>query len=188
MKILWIASALLVAKATTALAQQPAVYPLRSQSAAQQGVDSAYCYWQAKRQTGVNMARQSQRPEATHAIRFGADAGRGASEPPLPAPLGASSSVSHTPKVGATGTEASGAPAASDVPGLGAQSKTAAANGRAAQGAAPASSASGSMPASTSPSVSGTAGLPPLPPPPPPMTSYWQAYGDCMQARGYGVQ
>lgn len=184
MKILWIASAFLIAQATTALAQQPAVYPLRSQSAAQQGVDSAYCYWQAKRQTGVDMTRQSQRPERTRTVRFAADSGRGASEPPLPPAARGASGASGTPKAAVTAAEAGGASAGRDAAVRAAHADAASESGRAAQMPTPASGPSGSAAAS----ASGTANLPPLPPPPPPMTTYWQAYGDCMQGRGYGVQ
>lgn len=200
MKIASIASALLLVGATPALAQQPAVYPLRSQTAALQSVDSASCYAQAKRETGVNMARQSQRPQRTDPMRFGADAGRGASEPPLPAAASAPSGVSRAHKGALTTANAGEAPAAGgDTPPPAARAAAvASANGHsgqrlaqpsAAPGPASASiAASASASASASPSTSEVAGLPPLPPPLPPMASYWQAYGDCMQARGYGVQ
>ncbi len=190
MKLLRIASVLLVAQAMPAFAQQPAVYPLRSQTAALQSVDSAYCYWQAKRQTGVDMARQSQRPERTKTVRFAPDAGKGASEPPLPPPSGASgglaSGAGRTPKGTATAGEAAAASAAVDARAPAARFPAESANRGSAQVPAPASNVSGSASASTSASTA--ANLPPLPPPPPPMTSYWQSYGDCMQARGYGVQ
>jgi hypothetical protein len=186
MKISWIASALLIAQAPAALAQQPAVYPLRSQSAGQQSVDSGYCYWQAKRQTGVDMTRLSQRPERTRAVRFAADSGRGASEPPLPAAASASSGVQRQPKAAVTAAEAGGASSASDAAMRAARPDSASESGRAAQTSEQASGAPGSTAASAS--ASGAANLPPLPPPPPPMTTYWQAYGDCMQGRGYGVQ
>lgn len=187
MKISLIVSALLVVPATAALAQQPAVYPLRSQSAAAQGVDSAYCYWQAKQQTGVNMTRLSQRPQRTKPIPFAADAGKGASEPPLPGARGTPSGGSRTSMGAMTASGAGSMPAVSGVPAQGAQParpggpNAASATGDTAQTPAPASSASGSAASSAS------TNLPPLPPPPPPMTTYWQAYGDCMQARGYGV-
>jgi hypothetical protein len=194
MKLLWIAGALLAAEATTTLAQQPAVYPLRSQTAALQSVDSAYCYWQAKKQTGVDMARQSQRPEPTKTVRFAPDAGRGASEPPLPPPNGAANAVARTTKAPGSAGEAGGAsaaPAARGAPGLAARADAASVNRHAVTAPASAAGASSSASvaaASTSASAGAAADLPPLPPPPPPMTTYWQAYGDCMQARGYGVQ
>ena len=184
MKISLIVSALLVVPATAAFAQQPAVYPLRSQTAAAQGVDSAYCYWQAKQQTGVNIARLSQRPQRTKSIPFAADAGKGASEPPLPSARG---TPSGGPRASTAAMTASGAGAVPSDSGVGAQAaqvggpNAASATGNPAPSPASASSASGSAASSAS------ANLPPLPPPPPPMTTYWQAYGDCMQARGYGV-
>lgn len=184
MKISLIVSALWMVGATTAFAQQPAVYPLRSQTGAAQSVDSAYCYWQAKQQTGVNMTRLSQRPQRTKPIQFAADAGRGASEPPLPSARGTPGDGSRTSKAAVTASGAAGAASSSVASGVPAQA--------ARPNAAPANENTAQMPASAS-SVSGSAAasaltnLPPLPPPPPPMTTYWQAYGDCMQARGYGV-
>ena len=185
MKISWIAGALLITQAPAALAQQPAIYPLRSQSSAQQSVDSGYCYWQAKRQTGVDMTRLSQRPDRTRAVRFAADSGRGASEPPLPAAASASSGVPRKPKAAVTAAEAGGASSGSEAAMRPARPDTESETGRAAQMPAQASGASSSAAA---PASGTTADLPPLPPPPPPMTTYWQAYGDCMQGRGYGVQ
>lgn len=183
MKISLILGATALAVSTTALAQRPAVYPLRSQTAATQSLDNAYCYWQARRETGVDTARQSQRPSRTKPLQFAADGGKGASEPPLPAshagPDGAAyaarpaSHVAEAPE----GASATGA------------STPAAHSGRrdaGEAGHAPAQTAA----ASSSPAAASSAspGLPPLPPPEPPMERYWQAYGDCMQGRGYGVQ
>ena len=68
---------LLVLAAEPALAQRPVVYPLRSQDTASQAVDNAYCYWQARKDTNVDMARESQRPQRTQPIGFAPDAGRG---------------------------------------------------------------------------------------------------------------
>jgi hypothetical protein len=50
---------------SAAVAQRPLVYPIRSQSAAQQSLDNAGCYGWANRQTGVNMSREPQRPVRT---------------------------------------------------------------------------------------------------------------------------
>lgn len=180
-----VVSVVIVSWSTTTLAQQPAVYPLRSQPAATQSVDSAYCYWQAKRQTGVDMTHLSQRPNRTKPIQFAADAGKGASEPPLPPAHGAPGGAAKTAQALTTASEAGGASAASGAPPA-ARSNAASANTGSAQVAPSAPGASG--PGAASASASASANLPPLPPPQPPMTTYWQAYGDCMQARGYGVR
>ena len=184
MKIARIACALVVIWSTSTLAQQPAVYPLRSQTAAAQGVDSAYCYWQAKRQTSVDMTRLSQRPNRTKPIQFAADAGKGASEPPLPAAHAASNGATQTPKAVTAASDAGGTSAASGASLSAARANAASADAGSAQAALSASGMSGA----TKAPASGSTNLPPLPPPQPPMTTYWQAYGDCMQARGYGVQ
>lgn len=193
MKISRFAAVALIAWATTAFAQRPSVYPLRSQSAAAQGVDNAYCYWQARQQTGVDMARQSQRPERTTPLRFAPDAGRGASEPPLPPSHSASSGASRAASGRSSASEPRGSPAMSGAAPQGASHPDASlpASGGSAQTAAPASSTSGTTTAGVASGASGAGAapnLPPLPPPQPPMTAYWQAYGDCMQSRGYGVQ
>lgn len=187
MKTSVLVGAVLIAGASTTFAARPSVYPLRSQNAQTQGMDNAYCYWQAKQQTGVDMARQSQRPVPSRTYRAAADAGRGASEPPLPAARGASDSgvsgVSgvQADKDAASGVVHDGASAAS------AQSIAArhAESPSASSGPGRANPSSSSGPRSASSAV---AELPPLPPPEPPMTAYWHAYGDCMQSRGYGVQ
>jgi hypothetical protein len=200
MKIFLCTSAALLVVSSAAFGQQPAVYPLRSQSAAAQGVDSAYCYWQAKQQTGVDMTRLSQRPPRQKAVRFAPDAGRGASEPPLPPRAGAQAG-----KAGGKAPTASGASA--PVAAQAAPSSSSAANVASASATAPGAAASASPPAPTAaagaagpagsvasasgvPAASGAAStsLPPLPPPEPPMATYWHAYGDCMRSRGYGVQ
>ena len=191
---------LLVLAAEPALAQRPVVYPLRSQDTAAQAVDNAYCYWQARKDTNVDMARESQRPQRTQPIGFAADAGRGMNEPPLPARAGhgqAASSASGVPatksgagKGGATArppaqASASGAPASGPTETAGESARLPAAPDR------PSSAAFGTAASATSRSASqpeSDAKLPPLPPPEPPMTLYWRAYGDCMQSRGYGVQ
>ncbi|WP_206956740.1 hypothetical protein [Trinickia acidisoli] len=185
MKISLWASAALLALSTAAFAQRPLVYPLRSQSGAAQGVDNAYCYWQARKQTGVDMARQSQRPVRTKPIQFTPDAGRGASEPPLPAPRGMPGGASRAAQAGAAADAAGGASKAGSAPTVASQSHASSVpNAVAGQATASASGSAGAASAASS-------NLPPLPPPEPPeppMTAYWQAYGDCMQARGYGVQ
>jgi hypothetical protein len=155
----WAGVVLMTALPAIAWAQRPLVYPLRSQSPGAQSIDSAYCYWQAKQQTGVDIARQPQRPLRTKPINFASDAGRGTSEPPLPASADHAGAASAGASTGASQTTASAA------------SGTNAASG----------------PSVTAGSAS-EAKLPPLPPPEPPMTTYWRAYGDCMQNRGYGVR
>jgi hypothetical protein len=158
----WASVVLMIAAPAIAWAQRPLTYPLRSQSAGAQSIDSAYCYWQTNKQTGVDIVRQPQRPFRTKPIDFAPDAGRGTSEPPLPA------SADHA---GAASAGVSGASAGA--------------------GQTTESAASGAIAASGSSVTAGSAGetkLPPLPPPEPPMTRYWRAYGDCMQSRGYGVR
>ncbi|RDU94660.1 hypothetical protein [Trinickia dinghuensis] len=195
MKTSLLATAALIALSTTAFAQRPSVYPLRSQTGAAQGVDNAYCYWQAKQQTGVDMARQPQRPVRTTPLRFAsaADAGAGASEPPLPGPRGTPGGLPGAANPGSPAAGTGSTSAASHAPpGAAVSSASASASSGAAQAAAPVSgtaSASSRMASASSGAASGaTPNLPPLPPPEPPMTTYWQAYGDCMQSRGYGVQ
>jgi hypothetical protein len=178
MKIsVFLVGAALIPLSATAFAARPAVYPLRSQSAETQGADNAFCYWQAKQQTGVDMTRQSQRPVRTKTRRAAADAGAGASEPPLPAAHGKSDGVSQA----AGGESSTGASASStqSIAASGAQSS--AVGGSTAHAAAPSSGAPGVA-------SSAVGSSPPLPPPEPPMTVYWQAFGDCMRSRGYGVQ
>lgn len=207
MKIVLGASAMLLALSTAAWGQQPAVYPLRSQSAAAQGVDSAYCYWHAKQETGVDMRRLSQRPPRTKAVRFAPDAGKGVSEPPLPQGAGvhAGQSGAESASGGASATHAASSrpaqPSALGASTAQVASASAVQAGSAASPAQPgavgaaaaAATAAGPAAASSTISSSGAASanappLPALPPPEPPMATYWHAYGDCMQARGYGVQ
>jgi hypothetical protein len=159
----WAGVVLMVALPAIAWAQRPLTFPLRSQSPGEQSIDSAFCYGQAKKQTGVDITRQPQRPLRTKPINFAPDAGRGTSEPPLPA------SAAHAPAASA---------------GAGASASTGASQ-------TTASAASGTSAASGPSVAAGGASsvkLPPLPPPEPPMTTYWQAFGDCMQSRGYGVR
>jgi hypothetical protein len=161
--------ALTIAAPAIVWAQRPLTYPLRSQSPAQQMVDQAYCYSQAKKQTNVDIVRQSQRPLRTTPIIFASDAGYGTSQPPLPGSAGQAAAAS-----------AASAPSAATS--TGASQSTASAPSGASAG--PASG----PPAPAAATSAGEAKLPPLPPPEPPMTTYWRAFGDCMQSRGYGVR
>lgn len=211
MKIFLCASVTLLAFSTAAFGQRPAIYPLRSQNPAAQGVDSAYCYWQAKQQTGIDMTRLPQRPPRTKVARFAPDAGRGASQPPLPGaaagpsarPGNAGAATAASGNAGALGgaSPAAGRPGAASPSASSPSPSSSSAHAAVAPGSgvsAPASEpvAASGTPATSVASASGpaaansaaSANLPPLPPPEPPMTTYWHAYGDCMQARGYGVQ
>lgn len=181
MKISPRAGLALLALSTVAFAQRPPVYPLRSQTAATQSIDSAYCYWQAKQQTGVDMTHLSQRPPRTKRAPFAPDAGKGTSEPPLP--VGRSGPPGRAGGANSAGSRT--------VPGSGGASSTTEASVTAALAPAGASSpVAASGDAAPAGSASGALDMPAprLPPPPPPMTAYWQAYGDCMHDRGYGVQ
>jgi hypothetical protein len=177
MKISLIVGAAALAVSTAALAQRPAVYPLRSQTAATQGLDNAYCYWQARRETGVDTVRQSQRPTRTKPLQFAADGGKGASEPPLPASRVESGGAPAAAKPASHVAEAPAAASANSASGRPDPGEASDAHAQTMANSASAVAASGASP-----------GLPPLPPPQPPMERYWQAYGDCMQGRGYGVQ
>ena len=191
MKVSLCAGVLLLAISATAFAQRPPVYPLRSQTAAMQSADNAYCYWQARQQTGVDMTHLSQRPPRTKRAPFTPDAGKGASEPPLPATSealearpGEASPVASRAVPGPGGSAARGQ-SGGDAAHAASTDKALAASG------SPAATAPGSSPVVGSPGAVPAASaeaLPRLPPPPPPMTAYWQAYGDCMHERGYGVQ
>lgn len=202
MKIILGTSATLLVVSSAAFGQQPAVYPLRSQSAAAQGVDSAYCYWQAKQQTGVDMTRLSQRPPRQKAARFAPDAGRGASEPPLPPRAGAQAARAGGNAPSANGASvpaaAQATPSSSSAASVASASASASAPGAAGPASPPAPTAASGAAGQTGsvasasgvPAASGAAStsLPPLPPPEPPMATYWHAYGECMRSRGYGVQ
>ncbi len=181
MKISVLVGAVLMALSTTTIAARPSVYPLRSQSASTQGIDNALCYSQARQQTGVDMARQSQRPVPAKTHWAAADAGKGASAPPLPAARGASDGGSRAAQGGSSAMEAGSASAADTQSSAARPAESSAVGSGTAH--APAES-----PGSRGAASSAVAGLPPLPPPEAPMTTYWQAYGDCMQSRGYGVQ
>jgi hypothetical protein len=157
----WAGAVLMIALPAIAWGQRPLIYPLRSQSPGVQSIDSAFCYSQATKQTGVNIVRQPQIPLRTKPIHFASDAGRGTSEPPLPA--SAAHAAGASTSAGASGGASQTTPSAA--------SATSAASGT-----------------SVTAGVASEAKLPPLPPPEPPMTSYWRSFGDCMQSRGYGVR
>ena len=159
----WTGAVLIATTSGLVWAQRPLVYPLRSQSPGAQSVDNALCYWQAKQQTHVDIVREPQRPLRTKAIGFAPDAGRGTSVPPLPPSTDRGKNASASAGTAAASSAAS-APANAGASGA---SETTALN-----------TASGAS----------SVNLPPLPPPEPPMTRYWQAYGECMQSRGYGVR
>ena len=57
---------------SSALAQQPIAFPMRSQSSAQTSIDTAMCYSYANQHTGVMMARVSQAPEKPKTVKPGA--------------------------------------------------------------------------------------------------------------------
>ena len=174
---IWASAVLIAATSGLVWAQRPLVYPLRSQSPGAQSVDNAFCYWQAKQQTNVDIVREPQRPSRTKSIGFAPDAGRGTSAPPLPPGADRLKAASGT----AGAATASAASAASP---------TAAASAPIPPSAAASAGASGASATTALNAASGASSvnLPPLPPPEPPMTRYWQAYGECMQSRGYGVR
>jgi len=174
---IWVGAVLIATTSGLVWAQRPLVYPLRSQSPGAQSIDNALCYSQARQQTNVDIVREPQRPLRKKAIDFAPDAGRGTSVPPLPPGTERSKAAG-----GATGTAAaSAASAASPTAAASASTQTTASTNTGASGA----SATTALNAA---SGANTINLPPLPPPEPPMTRYWQAYGDCMQSRGYGVR
>ena len=57
---------------TSALAQQPLAFPMRSQSSAQTSIDTAMCYSYANQHTRVVMARVSQAPEKPKTVKLSA--------------------------------------------------------------------------------------------------------------------
>jgi hypothetical protein len=171
------ALALLLTISAAALAQRPLIYPGRSQTPAQQTIDNALCYSEANSQTRIDIARQPQTPVRPAPIKFAADSGRGAHAPPLPPGMPASSThpASGTTTINVGSSVASGAPAvvASNAGGASGVTAPAALSGM--------TSTLGLANASSVP-------IPPLPPPEPPMVTYWRAFGDCMQKRGYIVR
>lgn len=80
----WACLLLAITAPSITWAQRPVTYPLRSQSVSQQSVDEAYCYWQAKQQTGVDITRQPQRPTRSPRVGAALDVGSGTAAPPLP--------------------------------------------------------------------------------------------------------
>ncbi len=154
-----------IASCGSAFALQPMAFPMRSQSAAQQSIDTAMCYATANQQTGVSMARLSQAPEKPKVVKAGA-VKQVAVADPLPkgmAPGPAAPSVSN-------------APAMPDTPAAASMVQVSLATGKAGKPAvAPASSPDMPM-------------LPALPPPESPMVSYWTSYSGCMTGKGYMVK
>ena len=180
----WTGAVLIATTSGLVWAQRPLVYPLRSQSPGAQSVDNALCYWQAKQQTHVDIVREPQRPLRTKAIGFAPDAGRGTSVPPLPPSTDRGKNASAS---AGTAAASSAASAASPTATASAPTQAHAAQGASAPANAGASGASETTALNTASGAS-SVNLPPLPPPEPPMTRYWQAYGECMQSRGYGVR
>lgn len=171
-----------------ALAWQPVVYPIRSQTPTQQNIDAAMCYGMANRETNVNITREAQAPMAPKPAPAVAGSGSGqAGQPPLPA-SGVASASGALASAPATTATASSAGATTNA--KGAQN--------AAATAMPDSDALVKTDKNGMPEMSGASDaqptteaevkLPPPPPPEPPMTRYWRAYGSCMQGRGYVVQ
>ena len=172
----------LLLTSSVALAWQPVVYPIRSQSATQQNIDAATCYGLASRQTNVNITREAQAPMAPKPTpALAGSGGQQAGQPPLPASgvASASGTLAAAPSAASAGTTttAKGTPATPAMPDSDTLAKTDK-NGTAE--ASGASDAQGTTEAEIK--------LPPPPPPEPPMTRYWRAYGVCMQGRGYAVQ
>lgn len=165
----------LLAVSGVALAWQPVVYPIRSQSPWQQSVDAAMCYSVASQQSKVNITQQAQSPmPPKFASGVAPIGGPQVSQPPLPASGAASASA----------TMASPAPAGA-MPG----SAAAAAMAQASE-PMPKTDKNGipELRGASEPQTAAEVKLPPMPPPEPPMTRYWRAYAGCMQGRGYAVQ
>jgi hypothetical protein len=101
---------------TSALAQQPPAFPMRSQSPAQNSIDTAMCYSYANQHTGVVMARVSQAPEKPKTVKPGA-VHPVAVAAPLPSAI-----ASGSAPVAASATEASATP----TPGVAADARAAA--------------------------------------------------------------
>jgi hypothetical protein len=168
----------------TALAWQPVVYPIRSQTPTQQNIDAAICYGMANRQTNVNITREAQAPMAPKpAPAQAGSGGQPAGQPPLPASgvASASGTLAGAPAAASAGTTATAKGAqtapATAMPDSDALVKTD------KNGMPEMSGASDAQP-----TTEAEVKLPPPPPPEPPMTRYWRAYGVCMQGRGYAVQ
>ena len=101
---------------TSALAQQPIAFPMRSQSSAQTSIDTAMCYSYANQHTGVMMARVSQAPEKPKTVKPGA-----VHPVAVAAPLPSAIAPGSAP-VAASATEASATP----TPGVAADARAAA--------------------------------------------------------------
>ncbi|MEA3124797.1 MAG: hypothetical protein QOD67_1816 [Caballeronia sp.] len=101
---------------TSALAQQPPAFPMRSQSPAQNSIDTAMCYSYANQHTGVVMARVSQAPEKPKTVKPGA-----VHPVAVAAPLPSAIAPGSAP-VAASATEASATP----TPGVAADARAAA--------------------------------------------------------------
>jgi hypothetical protein len=101
---------------TSALAQQPLAFPMRSQSPAQTSIDTAMCYSYANQHTGVMMARVSQAPEKPKTVKPGA-----VHPVAVAAPLPSAIAPGSAP-VAASTTEASATP----TPGVAADARAAA--------------------------------------------------------------
>jgi hypothetical protein len=101
---------------TSALAQQPIAFPMRSQSPAQTSIDTAMCYSYANQHTGVVMARVSQAPEKPKTVKPGA-----VHPVAVAAPLPSAIAPGSAP-VAASATEASATP----TPGVAADARAAA--------------------------------------------------------------
>jgi hypothetical protein len=177
----------LLAVSGASLAQQPMTYPGRSQSAGQQSVDTAACYAMANQTTHVNMARESQRPPPP---------GKAAAMQPRPVLAPAPVNPPLPASVASAASGASGAAAASAaVPGSSVATAAASAPAAASGATPPLADASAALAASGASAPMPGSGaqyaetkLPPPPPPEPPMTRYWDAYGKCMQQRGYYIR
>jgi hypothetical protein len=102
---------------TSALAQQPIAFPMRSQSPAQTSIDTAMCYSYANQHTGVVMARVSQAPEKPKTVKPGA-----VHPVAVAAPLPSSAIAPGSAPVAASAMEASSTP----TPGVAADARAAA--------------------------------------------------------------
>jgi hypothetical protein len=169
-----------------AMAWQPVVYPVRSQSPSQQSVDAAICYGTAGRQSGVNITREAQSPMPPKFASGVPGIGGGGqfSQPPLPA--SGTMAASGTMMPVASMKPASGTPAAA------ASTPSATATAAAAQSSEPMPKTDKNgipeLGGASEPASAAEVKAPPMPPPEPPMTRYWRAYAACMQGRGYAVQ
>ena len=187
---------------SAAFAWQPVTYPVRSQSAYQQSIDTAMCYATANKETKVNIAHESQipprQPAATKASSTGAP-----SRPPLPpssfsaSPPGASmpaaalrlpqAAPAVTTATNTAAMKAASAPTATTAAAAAASASAASASAGSAAIADNSASETAAASGASQTTAASNVKLPPLPAPEPPMTRYWASYGACMQARGYVV-